>query len=211
MDITKDKIANEAHKELKKIGASFTKYKVEGLIGQTHSFENEEIWAIVNVSMNINNTIKKFEKEWKIDWEIAKKIGEDKVEQNKWKRKFEDFIKEKEEEIAPEKLNGECERLQIIKAQLTALNAKVRAIQKEKQNQELILQNLISGLPEKKHIYKDREYSVGESIRVTRTIDFDKLWSNHPEIYTEYVGETRKYTEKLYDRKFKGVKNEAKK
>ena len=150
MDITKDKIANEAHKELKKIGASFTNYKVEGLIGQTHSFENEEIWAIVNVSMNVNNDVKKFEKEWKIDWEIAKKIGEDKVEQNKWKRKFEDFIKEKEEEIAPEKLNGECERLQIIKAQLTALNAKVRAIQKEKQNQELILQNLISGLPEKK-------------------------------------------------------------
>ena len=203
MDITKDKIANEAHKELKKIGESFTKYKVEGFIGQTHSFENEEIWAIVNVSMNINNTIKKFEKEWKIDWETAKKIGEDKVEQNKWKRKFEDFIKEKEEEIAPEKLNGECERLQIIKAQLTALNAKVRAIQKEKQKQELILQNLISGLPEKKHIYKDREYSVKESIRVTRTVDFDKLWSNHPEIYTEYVGETRKYTEKLYDKKAK--------
>ena len=203
MDITKDKIANEAHKELKKIGASFTKYKVEGLIGQTHSFENEEIWAIVNVSMNINNTIKKFEKEWKIDWEIAKKIGEDKVEQNKWKRKFEDFIKEKEEEIAPEKLNGECERLQIIKAQLTALNAKVRAIQKEKQNQELILQNLISGLPEKKYTYKNREYLVGESIRVTRTVNFDQLWNNHPDIYNKYVAETRKYTEKLYDKKAK--------
>ena len=203
MDITKDKIANEAHEELKKIGASFTKYKVEGLIGRAHSFDNEEIWAIVNVSMNINNTIKKFEKEWKIDWEIAKKIGEDKVEQNKWKRKFEDFIKEKEEEIAPEKLNGECERLQTIKAQLTALNAKVRAIQKEKQNQELILQNLISGLPEKKYTYKNREYSVGESIRVTRVVNFDQLWNNHPDIYNKYVAETRKYTEKLYDKKAK--------
>ena len=67
------------------------------------------------------------------------------------------------------------------------------------------------GCQKRNYTYKDREYSVGESIRVTRTVNFDKLWNDHPEIYKEYVVEIRKYTEKLYDRKFKGVKNEAKK
>ena len=107
------------------------------------------------------------------------------------------------EEITEERINKSCDKLRSIKQQLSAANAVVRNIQKLKQNAELELQNLISWLPEKKYTYKDREYSVGESIRVTRTIDFDKLWSNHPEIYTEYVGETRKYTEKLYDKKAK--------
>ena len=110
------------------------------------------------------------------------------------------------EEVTEERINEACDKLREVKQQLAILNAKVRGIQKQKQEIEFEVQNLISWLPEKKHIYKDREYSVGESIRVTRTVDFDKLWSNHPDIYIEYVGETRKYTEKLYDKKAKKEK-----
>ena len=110
------------------------------------------------------------------------------------------------EEVTEERINEACDKLREVKQQLAILNAKVRGIQKQKQEIEFEVQNLISWLPEKKYTYKDREYSVGESIRVTRTVDFDKLWSNHPDIYIEYVGETRKYTEKLYDKKAKKEK-----
>ena len=110
------------------------------------------------------------------------------------------------EEITEERINKSCDKLRSIKQQLSAANAVVRNIQKLKQNAELELQNLISWLPDKKYIHEDREYSVKESIRVTRAVNFDQLWNNHPDIYNEFVVETRKYTEKLYDKKAKKEK-----
>ena len=112
------------------------------------------------------------------------------------------------EEVTEERINEACDKLREVKQQLAILNAKVRGIQKQKQEIEFEVQNLISWLPEKKYTYKDREYSVGESIRVTRTVNFDQLWNNHPDIYNEFVAETRKYTEKLYDKKAKKVGGE---
>ena len=114
-----------------------------------------------------------------------------------------DLEKVREQELAEELFEERSDKLVAIKKKLTKANAVVRKIQKEKQEIEYEMLNLITNLPDNKYVWNDRQYELKQSIRVTRTVNFDKLWNDHPEIYKEYVVETKKYIHKLSDTKYK--------